>query len=479
MKTFLRAWWSEIRQWLHDPRVIWRFRSDLVTTTIEVRRWLPVVLFLIALGWYIAGPAPVVMMTTVALGGMLLVSFFWARAQARGVSGQRRLRFAAMQVGDELEEQITLNNQTALPVLWAEFVDRSNIPGYTVSSARAADAGGITSWRAHTVSTRRGIFELGPWELRLGEPFGCFLVRQLYHQKQEILVYPPLAFLPDHLLPHHGALGDHRPLNQPLRAETIASNSVRAYVPGDPLRHIHWPTTARRVDPFVKVFNPEAASNVWLIPDFDASVHVGENESSTQETMVSVTASLAARLLEQNLSVGLFASTEKETVVLPRQGQVQLWPILQALAPLQTVPEPALEETLRKVKGLISGSDLLILVTPSTQPEWIAPLRRIARSRGGGGRAEVILLDAASFLEPDLAAERSQQRDVSAAAQAFQMLLLENGITTSVLRKQDVRMISGYYGELSRWEFSVGGTGRAILRRAPRLAGLGASRPWK
>ena len=286
------------------------------------------------------------------------------------------------------------------------------------------------------------------------------LVRQLYLQRQDILVYPPLAVLPEQFLPHRGALGDHRPLNQPLRAETIASTTVRAYVPGDPLRHIHWRTTARRGDPFVKVFAPEAASNVWLVPDFDAAAHVGEGDDSSQEVMVTVVASLAAALLQQNLSVGLFASAEKETVVLPRQGQAHLWTLLQALAPLHAVAEQPLEDVLTRARGLVGGNDLLILVTPSLRPEWIGALRRISRSRGSSGRAEVVLLDPSSF---DGGVERS-------AAEAFVPLLVEQGITANILRREDVHLISGYYGEVSRWEFSVLGTGRVVTRRAPRQA---------
>ncbi len=469
MKNFLQDWWNEIARWLREPCVIWRSETSDLVTTIEVRRWLPMVAFLLALAWYVAGPAPVALMTAVTLGGMLLASLLWARASALKVRGQRRMRFAAMQVGDELEEQITLNNDTALPVLWAEFVDRSNIPGYTVSSARAAGPKGQISWRARTICTRRGVFDLGPWELRIGEPFGCFIVRQLYMEKQQILVYPQLAALPEQILPHHGAMGDNRPLNQPLRAETIASTSVRAYAPGDPLRHIHWRTSARRGDTFVKVFSPEAASNVWLVPDFDADVHVGQEENSSLEMMVTVTASLAAKLLQQNLSVGMFTITGKETVVLPRQGQVHLWPILQALAPLQPVSSQPLDVTLGQVKSLISGNDLVVVMTPSLHPEWIAPLRTIARIRGGTRRAEVILLDAASFAEAEKSPQAAQEgvnKEIS--TETFQMYLLENGITTHLLRQQDVRLISGYYGEISRWEFSVGGTGRAFARRTPR-----------
>lgn len=479
MKTLIQFAWLGLRRRLREPRVIWRSENNLIQITIEIRRWLPFLLFPVLVGWYVAMPVAVTLMSAVALGGVLIAATLWARALARGVRGQRRLRFAAMQVGDELEEQIFMENNAVIPALWAEFVDRSNIPGYTVTSARAADPKSAIAWRAHTVCTRRGVYQLGPWELRLGDPFGLLAVRQVYLEHQEILVYPPLAALPEHILPHYGAMGDHRPLNQPLRAETITSNSVRAYVPGDPLRHIHWRTTARRGEPFVKQFAPEAASNVWLIADFDERVHTGEGDFSSQEAMVTVVVSLAARLLQQNLSVGLLASAGEEVVVLPRQGQTHLWSILQAIAPLHTVPERPLEDVLQRAKTLVAGNDLLVLVTPSLRSDWIAPLRRIARSRGGSGRAEVVLLDPDSFRS---AGEQLPAKH-AATAETFLPVLMENGIPANLLRRDDLHLISGFYGEISRWEFSVLGTGRAIARRAPRAAipvlDSAPARPWK
>lgn len=466
MKNLLRFGWARLRRWLREPRIVWRSESETLRTTIEVQQWAPLAAFLVTLVWYIASPSGVVLMAAMTTGGVVIFAYLWARAMARGVRGQRKLRFAAMQVGDELEEQISLDNRTVLPVLWAEYIDRSNIPGYTVSSARAADANTLIEWRAHTICTRRGVFNLGPWEMRIGEPFGILLVRQIYLQHQEILVYPPLAVMPERILPHRGAMGDHRPLNQPLRAETISSNSVRPYFPGDPLRHIHWRTTARHVDPYVKQFSPEAASNVWLVPDFDARVHLGEGDGSSLETMVTLVASLAAELLQQNLAVGMVARANQETVVLPRQGPAHLWAILQALSPLEQSPEVTLEKTLAQSSGLISGNDLLIVITPSLQAGWVNALRRLSRSRGSAGRGEVVLLDPASFGAPAGAAPSADQ---------FVSFLLEQGIAATVLRRDEIRVISGYYGEISRWEFSVSGTGRAVAKHAPRAAVLAAS----
>jgi uncharacterized protein (DUF58 family) len=446
-----------IKRWVREPRVIWRRESSHFQFSIEIQHWLPFAVVITLLAWYIADPTPVATMSLVALTGVLIADYWWARTMALGVMGHRRLRFVAMQVGDELEEVISLTNATMLPVMWVEFRDHSNIPGYTVSSVRGADPSSQAQWRAHTICTRRGVFSLGPWELLLGQPFGIFLVHQIYLQRQEILVYPPMAVLPEQVLPHYGSMGDHRPLNQPLRAETISSTTVRAYQPGDPLRNIHWPTTARRSDPFVKVFAPEAASQVWLVPDFDRSVQRGEGEDSSEEMMVTITASLAAVLLEQKLSVGLLASAGEDVYVLPRQGQTHLWTILQTLAPLHSTGGSSLADVLERARALISGSDLLIVVTPSIQPDWVLPLQYLARSRGGGGRAEVILLNQDS--------KESEDR-----VNAFLPLLLERGIRANIVGKDNIQLISGYYGEINRWEFIVSGTGRAVARNMPRAA---------
>lgn len=474
MNRWLNSWLRGFKCWLREPRVVWCSATEQMQTRVEIRQWLPFLIFLLALVWYLAAPSAVTVISVVTLGGVLLAGFLWAKAQARGVLGERKLRYIAMQVGDELEELVSLRNDTRLPVIWAEFRDHSNIPGYTVTSVRGADPHNAISWRAHTLCSRRGVFNLGPWELWIGEAFGIFQVRQTYLQRQEILVYPPLAALPEQILPHHGATGDYAPLNQPLRAETVAPYSVRGYVPGDPLRHIHWRTTARHATPFVKVFSPEAASRVWLLPDFDASAHVEAGDISSLESMITVAASLAAVLLQQRLAVGLFANAGKDSVVMPRQGQPQLWPILQALAPLQAVPDHPLAGVLSRAATLISGNDLLILITPSLCPDWPGALHQISRSQGGRGRAEVILLDPASF-NPEIEETPEGERQ-RAKGQQFRRMLEEQGIPASLLRREEIRVVSGFYGEISRWEFKVLGTGKVVASRMPRAAA--PSSPW-
>lgn len=445
--------------------------------TLHLRQPLLPIVFAFIFIWHLAAPSEVTAISLAALGGLLVGAFLWARAMALRVTGQRQLRSAAMQVGDELEELITLANVSALPVLWAEFVDQSDFPGYTVASVRAADGQSTIRWRAHTLCTHHGLHVLGPWELRLGDPFGIFLVRQIYTQPQEVLIYPPLAVLPDELLPHSASVGDHRPLRQPLWAETITASHTRAYQPGDPVRHLHWRTTARREALYTKVFEPEASSTVWIIPDLDAKAHLtpyprplpplligegggvtqsagegGEAGEDTEETTMLLAASLANQLLRKRLSVGLAAFTDKAIVVPPQPGTPHLWKILRALAPLRPTGAWPFAQTISNLQSLVSPRDLVMVITPSVNADWPIELHRLIR-RGGG--AEAILLDPLSF---------GGEGDAEACA----WLLAELNITPKIIRRGDLHPVSGAYGPLRRWEFMALGTGRVLVKQRPR-----------
>jgi uncharacterized protein (DUF58 family) len=423
-------------------------------TTVEVRQWLPISLCVGALIWYLAAPTAIAVMSLVMLAGVLLTATFWTLALAWGVTGKRILRYAAVQVGDELEELILLENTSFLPVLWAEFIDHSNLPGYNANSVRAVDPGNSVHWLVQALCSQRGVFSLGPWDLRLGDPFGIFLIRLAFGTQQEILVYPPLAVLPAHLLPYQATLGEHRQLRHPFPAETTNAMYTRPYQPGDALRHLHWRTTARRAAPFVKVFEPEATSTIWLIPDFDPHAHVGEGNDSTEETMVILTGSLALQLLEKRLTVGLLAYTDKLTVVPPRSGQLHLWQILRALTPLRATTAPPLAETLDHAQALVSPRAQIIVITPSLDSAWPPKLKLISQ-RGRG--AEAILLDPVSF-------------GGAGRSGPFVELLAELGLAAKVVRRGEIRPSAPVYGSPRRWEFITLSSGRAVARQTPRSA---------
>lgn len=442
--------------------MIARVRRRLATlrrsgSRIEIRQPLFMIIFAGVLLWNIIAPSSLAFTLLIMFGSMLLIARVWARAMLRRVTAARALRYTAVQVGDTLEETVTLTNQSRLPVLWAEFIDRSNIPGHEFSGVRCMNRLGSETWSARAVCSQRGIFTLGPWELRLGEPFGIFHARQVYEQRDEILVYPPLAALPPNILPRRNKLGDRLVARQPIAADTLRVASTRPYLHGDPLRRIHWRTSARQNDLYVKVFEPEASSSLWLVPDVDAAAHLGEGNESSFEIMAILLASLAWQLLNERLSVGLLAGVRDAEALPPRAGQPHFWTLLRSLAMLQPVPAQSLADTLERARELVSAQQSIVIVTPSQRVDWLDALRQLVANRRDGS-ADVILLDRASF---------GAAEDNTAGLAS---LLREQGLAANVVQREDVRPISGSYGDLRRWEFQTLGTGRVIVRQTPREA---------
>ena len=56
--------------------------------------------------------------------------------------------------------------------------------------------------------------------------------------------------------------------------------------------------------------------------------------------------------------------------------------------------------------------------------------------------------------------------------EGYRLHLVGLGISLQVVDPGRIRPISASYGALQRWEFTASPTGRAVLRRAPRAAGL-------
>jgi len=67
---------------------------------------------------------------------------------------------------------------------------------------------------------------------------------------------------------------------------------LREYMPGDDIRHIDWNITAKKQQPFIKVFREERELNVVLVTMLNGSVHFGSKKFK-QELIAEITAMLS------------------------------------------------------------------------------------------------------------------------------------------------------------------------------------------
>ena len=82
------------------------------------------------------------MVLAITLTGLYGLAYLWAREQTPRVTLTRRRVGTILVAGDVLAEEMELHNDGNLPLLWAEFIDHSTVPGYAVG--RVVAAGAIT-----------------------------------------------------------------------------------------------------------------------------------------------------------------------------------------------------------------------------------------------------------------------------------------------------------------------------------------------
>ena len=147
-------------------------------------------------------------------------------------------------------------------------------------------------------STRRGVYRLGPLELRLSDPLGLASSSRQTAVESSLTVHPRYDLLPVRGVSSHRDY-DRRLSNPLLGKGGTEFYMLREYVPGDDLRQVHWPTTARLDDLVIR--QPESLRRGRLTVVADLRSGVVDDE--TVELVLSAAASLAMSGLRSGLQV--------------------------------------------------------------------------------------------------------------------------------------------------------------------------------
>ena len=331
------------------------------------------------------------------MAGVLVVSFMWAWVNVRWLWFRHEIKTTRAQVGGCIEEVLSLENTSWLPKLWQEIRDQSNLIGRRGN--RVLSLGSLARHRVSLVTacTVRGEYTLGPVTVISGDPFGLFQRRRQLDVGGTVLVYPPIT-----PLPFFGRLPGKLPGGSVQRQRThfVTPNAsgVREYQPGDALARIHWLSSARQNRLMVKEFELDPLSDAWLILDLDSEVQVGSDQDSTEETTVSIGATLANYFLAEQREVGII--TQGRALAADR-GQRQLHKALDLLAVIHSSSSIPLEQLVLSEENRFARGATAVIVTPSTDERWLSACRFLAAR---GVTVFAVLLEASTFggKEPSL-----------------------------------------------------------------------------
>jgi uncharacterized protein (DUF58 family) len=324
---------------------------------------------------------------------LLLASRWYARRGLRGLRAGYHVVNPRSQVGDRLEAVYRIDNDSAWSKPWVELANESTLPAPLPGRVIGVGARSHRQWLARVTLQRRGSYRLGALRVRTGDPFGLFSSEMVVGRPTWIVVLPKVHPLPHWRLPPSPVDGT-TPSRRRYEAATPLVSTVRPYVYGDAINRIHWLSSVRHGELYVKEFDLEQAADLWLLLDLERATQAGPPDSSSVETAISAAASIAVHTLGEHRAVGMTVSSRRQQHLTPDRGTRVEQKILNLLANVQADGVQPLAEVVVGTLPQLRRGMTLCIVTGSTEREWVRALAALRR-RGVG--TLVVLLDRFSF----------------------------------------------------------------------------------
>lgn len=385
----------------------------------------------------------------IGFGGTWLFCRWWALGLARSLRFKREMRYGWAQVGDRLEERFTLTNQFILPATWVAVDDQSTLPDHHSSVATGVDGNSASQWKTLNQCTRRGVFRLGGTILETGDPFGLFTLTLEDPTSSTLAVMPPIVPLPRFHILTSGWAGEGRTNPRSLE-ETINASHTREMAPGDPMKSIHWKTTARRNEFHVRQADDTHAGDWWILLDLHRESQVGAGWDGTEEHGVILASSLIAQGLKEGHSVGLAVNGSEPAWRLPRRNEYQQRALLKSLA-AASPSDMELKDYLRNMNKSFGNRCSLLIVTACPDIEWAQSLLPL---KWRGILPTVFLFDVNTF---------GGQADTAKSSAVLGSL----GVPCHVIPRELLDKPQARPGREGEWEWRIFGTGKAVLVNRP------------
>ncbi len=269
----------------------------------------------------------------------------------------------------------------------------SGTRGVHLSLAPLAGKGGTCHGAYRLPTTRRGVLELGP--IRIDDVDALGLARRTHRvdTRVRLVVHPPIEPVPPIRVP----AGDDPLLGQELKQSLGLSDEefdgLRDYVPGDDLRKIHWPSSARADELQVRQFRPPRHGRLSVVID----TRPPSDDAFALDVTTSIAGSIAAAVLDAGDATRVETTDGRMTPLVT--GRTQLDPVLEFLALLEGG-----SETIHGSVPNTPGTVVAVSADPRVVSDAAARRRLAQRLRA----AVVITVDANNWVEggtPSRAAE--------------------------------------------------------------------------
>jgi uncharacterized protein (DUF58 family) len=264
-------------------------------------------------------------------------SYLWSRASLNRVTIKMTLNRERLFPDECLKVGIRAINAKFIPILFKiHFFIPKAVAGPDAGQWVSEESGLL--WFQQIVfnreffPNRRGVFTLGPPQVRTGDLFGFFLRPCAVKDRFEVVVYPRIVTIRSMAVPKReffGIPGARSPVEDP-----IFVFGTRDYQLGRPARGIHWKASARHNRLQEKLCEPAEQEKVLIllgVDGFEAEEAVDDFENSLE-----VIAALVLQMDRRGIAVG-FATNgnivgRKPRIIPVSRNAFQMRAIIETLA---------------------------------------------------------------------------------------------------------------------------------------------------
>lgn len=290
------------------------------------------------------------------IGALVLVTVVFIALSRLRISVDRELHPPRVHAGSPSRVDLRVENQGRR---------RSPVLGLrdAVSGTRGAnllvgplDPGGVVRAAYRLPTDKRGILEIGPLTVTMGDPFGITEVSMNASGVSELTVYPHV----DDIVPVPQTTGND-PMSGAEHPNALGRTgedfyALRPYVVGDDLRRVHWPSTARHDELMVRQDELPWQGRASVLVDVRSSA----NTEASLELVISAAASIVTASVKRQDLVRLITTDGSDSGFAA--GHAHIESIMEHLASIEASHDAAFRRVLGRASRSSTGGALIALV---------------------------------------------------------------------------------------------------------------------
>lgn len=309
--------------------------------------------------------------------------------------------------GGELKLKLILKNGNILPILGIKIVDYLSCVDKDKEKVVVFDL--VKSKNSYKKEYScfcnwRGKYLIGPLKVLHSSFLGLFWVEENHELRKYIYVYPKI-FQIEKVPPLTKGIMPWFGLETiPASGDEDEFFGLREYKKGDPLKRIHWFSTARKGRLIVKEFQRCNFYQACLLFLLNKKEDRGIGKEKVSEYIVKIAASLSNYFIENEICVGVLSHAGRVYSFLPNKGQDYLDEMFKFYAEAEAESRINMQEFVEEYYNLIpSYSTLFVIITENN----INTLVEILSLRAKNVSVVALVVISATFESPGLGADES------------------------------------------------------------------------